>query len=92
AIICTSDGTQMTVGASDLRTITGPSRKVDRPVCCPAFSEGEEADFVLASGESLQAVFVDSCFAYDQYFSGRSYTTGDARYALFSDLTRLVFP
>lgn len=89
--VCTGDPNEpITIERGSIAQIKGPAQRVDT-TCCPNF-QGEQINIERKSGETFDAVILDSCPPYEIYFIGRNLDTRSVIYRRLTEVDLIAFP
>jgi len=90
---CTSEGTVVRIGATQIKRITGPATLVTNSACCSR--EGAQLQRVkieLRNGQVSDLIFKDSCDGYTIDLIGKDHVSGSNLFVKFSDVAEVIFP
>ena len=89
--LCTGDPNEpIVLEAGSIARLIGPALRVDT-ACCSNF-KGEQINVERKSGETFDAVILDSCPPYEIYFIGRNLDTRSTTYRRLSEVDLIEFP
>lgn len=90
--LCSFQGSKSSAEKENFQLITFTGQKTANNNCCATGTTGYVANVTLKSGTRLDAIFVDSCTAYNMGFHGRHRGTGVFTNFPLSQVTKIEFP